>query len=70
MTIVKIIAVKNVGRLIQFLTKPKMLVSDPFGGSSTTGATAEKVGRRWAAVEPNVDYITASRGRSNGKLKA
>jgi DNA modification methylase len=69
MTIAKIIAIKNVGRLIKFLTTPKMLVSDPFGGSNTTGA-AEKLGRRWASVEPNVDYITASRGRSNGKLKA
>jgi DNA modification methylase len=69
MTIAKIIATKNVGRLIKFLTKPRMLVSDPFGGSHTTGA-AETLGRRWAAVEPNVAYITASRGRSNGKLKS
>ena len=34
---------------IKFLTKPKMLVLDPFGGSNTTGAAAEKLGRRWIA---------------------
>jgi site-specific DNA-methyltransferase (cytosine-N4-specific) len=55
---------------IKFLTKPRMLVFDPFGGSNTTGAAAEKLGRRWVAVEPNEDYITASRGRFNGKLIA
>jgi site-specific DNA-methyltransferase (cytosine-N4-specific) len=55
---------------IKFLTKPKMLVFDPFGGSNTTGAAAEKLGRRWVAIEPNADYIVGSRGRFNGSLHA
>jgi site-specific DNA-methyltransferase (cytosine-N4-specific) len=53
---------------IKFLTKPYMLVLDPFGGSNTTGAAAEKLGRRWIAIEPNDEYIAASRGRFNGNL--
>jgi site-specific DNA-methyltransferase (cytosine-N4-specific) len=53
---------------IKFLTKPDMLVLDPFGGSNTTGAAAEKLGRRWIAIEPNQDYIATSRGRFNGNL--
>ncbi|MGP8248072.1 MAG: DNA-methyltransferase [Bryobacteraceae bacterium] len=53
---------------IKFLTKPDMLVLDPFGGSNTTGAAAEKLGRRWIAIEPNDDYIAGSRGRFNGNL--
>jgi site-specific DNA-methyltransferase (cytosine-N4-specific) len=48
---------------IKFLTKPKMLVMDPFGGSNTTGAAAEKLGRRWVAIEPNASYAEGSRGR-------
>ena len=53
---------------IKFLTKPDMLVLDPFGGSNTTAAAAEKLGRRWIVVEPNDDYISGSRGRFNGSL--
>lgn len=53
---------------IKFLTKPDMLVLDPFGGSNTTGAAAEKLGRRWIAIEPNDDYIAGSRGRFNGNI--
>ncbi|HWQ54042.1 MAG TPA: site-specific DNA-methyltransferase [Bryobacteraceae bacterium] len=53
---------------IKFLTKPDMLVLDPFGGSNTTGAAAEKLGRRWISIEPNKDYISGSRGRFNGNL--
>lgn len=48
---------------IRFLTEPEDLVLDPFAGSNTTGATAEKLGRRWVAIEPNADYIRGSRGR-------
>jgi DNA modification methylase len=53
---------------IKFLTRPDMLVLDPFGGSNTTGAAAEKLGRRWISIEPNDDYIAGSRGRFNGNL--
>jgi DNA modification methylase len=55
---------------IKFLTKPGMLVLDPFGGSNTTGAAAEKLGRQWIAIEPNDDYIAGSRGRFNGNILA
>ncbi len=48
---------------IKFLTKPKELVLDPFAGSNTTGAAAEKLGRRWLAIEPNQSYLEGSRGR-------
>lgn len=48
---------------IKFLTKPKKLVLDPFAGSNTTGAAAEKLGRRWLAIEPNQSYLEGSRGR-------
>lgn len=48
---------------IQFLTDPGDLVLDPFGGSNTTGAAAENLQRRWAAIEMNRAYIDGSRGR-------
>ena len=48
---------------IEMLTKQDDLVLDPFGGSNTTGAVAERLGRRWVAVEPNGDYVTGSKGR-------
>lgn len=48
---------------IRFLTKPRQLVLDPFGGSNTTGAAAERLKRRWLAIEPNLDYIRGSKGR-------
>ena len=48
---------------IKFLTEPKMLVLDPFAGSNTTGAAAEKLGRHWFAIEPNESYLEGSRGR-------
>lgn len=53
---------------IKFLTKPDMLVLDPFAGSNTTGAAAEKLGRRWIAIEPQDDYISGSKGRFNGNI--
>lgn len=48
---------------VQFLTDSGDLVLDPFAGSNTTGATAESMGRRWLAIEPQEDYILGSRGR-------
>jgi site-specific DNA-methyltransferase (cytosine-N4-specific) len=48
---------------IKFLTSPGDLVLDPFGGSNTTGAAAEKLSRRWVCIEPVLDYIEGSRGR-------
>lgn len=48
---------------IKFLTAKNGLVLDPFGGSNTTGAAAEVLGRRWLSIEPNDDYVMGSRGR-------
>ena len=48
---------------VKMLTDPGDLVLDPFGGSNSTGATAEELGRRWIAVEPNREYVAGSMGR-------
>ena len=48
---------------IKFLTDTNDLVFDPFAGSNTTGAAAEKLGRKWVGVEPDPAYIAGSLGR-------
>jgi site-specific DNA-methyltransferase (cytosine-N4-specific) len=48
---------------VRFLTSPKDIVFDPFGGSNTTGAVAESLRRRWVTVEANEEYIQGSVGR-------
>lgn len=48
---------------IRFLTTPGDIVLDPFAGSNTTGAVAERLGRKWLAVEPIRDYLEGSRAR-------
>ena len=48
---------------IQLLTDPGDLVFDPFGGSNTTGATAESLNRRWLTIEPTESYVKGSIGR-------
>jgi DNA modification methylase len=52
---------------VEFLTNPGALVLDPFAGSNTTGAVAEKMKRRWICVEAEEKYVEGSRGRF-GKL--
>jgi site-specific DNA-methyltransferase (cytosine-N4-specific) len=47
---------------IKFLTKEDDIVLDPFGGSNTTGATAEKLNRRWITIETDEDYAKGSLG--------
>ena len=54
---------KLVEFFIQFLTDPGDLVLDPFAGSNTTGAVAERLRRKWLSIEANKDYIKASRSR-------
>lgn len=51
------------GFFIQFLTEPGDLVLDPFGGSNTTGAAAEMLGRRWVSVEAIEGFAEGSKGR-------
>lgn len=48
---------------INFLTEPGDIVLDPFAGSNTTGAAAERLGRRWVGFEVMDDYVSGSRGR-------
>jgi len=48
---------------IRFLTSPRNLVLDPFGGSNVTGSVAEQLKRRWITVEANGHYILGSLGR-------
>jgi len=47
---------------IKFLTDPGDIVLDPFGGSNTTGAAAEILGRQWITIEANRSYVLGSRG--------
>ena len=51
---------------INFLTTPGDLVFDPFGGSCTTGKSAEMLKRKWVCTEQNLEYLTGARGRFNG----
>jgi site-specific DNA-methyltransferase (cytosine-N4-specific) len=45
---------------IKFLTDPGDLVLDVFAGSNTSGRTAERLGRRWLAIDCDRDYVTGS----------
>jgi DNA modification methylase len=51
---------------VKFLTVPGNLVLDPFAGSNTTGAVAERLKRRWIAIEPDAKYAAGSKGRFLG----
>jgi DNA modification methylase len=48
---------------ISLCTDKGDLVFDPFAGSNTTGASSEKLGRRWLTVEANPKYAAAGIGR-------
>jgi len=48
---------------IKFLTTPGDLVLDPFGGSCTTGKSAEELKRKWICTEQNKDYLLGAKGR-------
>ena len=48
---------------IKLLTDEGDLVLDPFAGSNTTGAVAEKLQRRWIAIEEVEEYLRASKFR-------
>lgn len=45
---------------IKFLTSEGDLVVDIFGGSNTTGMTAEGLNRRWKTFEISQEYVAAS----------
>jgi len=48
---------------VKMLTNEDDVVLDFFAGSNTTGAVAEKLQRRWLAMELSEDYLSASRFR-------
>lgn len=48
---------------IKLLTDEGDLVVDPFAGSNTAGAVAERLGRRWIAAELVEEYLEASKFR-------
>ena len=48
---------------INFLTDEKDLILDPFAGSNVTGEVAERIGRRWIAMELVESYVISSRLR-------
>lgn len=49
--------------LIRFLTREGMLVADPFSGSMTTAAVAERLGRRWIGTDIMADYVLGGMSR-------
>jgi DNA modification methylase len=51
---------------IKFLTRRGDLVLDPFAGSNMTGHIAEKLGRRWLAIDQVEQYVEGSLGRFLG----
>jgi len=48
---------------IRLLTDENDIVVDPFAGSNTLGMVAEKLGRRWVAMEMEEEYLQASKFR-------
>lgn len=50
-------------RIIKSCTEEKMLVLDPFCGSSTTGVAAKKLNRQYIGVDNCKEYIDLSRQR-------
>lgn len=48
---------------IKLLTDDGDLVLDPFAGSNTCGAVAERLGRRWLSMELLDEYVEASKFR-------
>jgi modification methylase len=50
-------------RVLMATTNPGDTVLDPFFGTGTTGAVAEKLGRRWIGIERDKDYARAAEER-------
>ena len=55
--------------VINLTTEEGDLVLDPFAGSNTTGAVAEKLKRRWISFEIEENYLKGSRFRFNQPIK-
>ena len=50
-------------RVLLATTKPGDLVLDPFFGTGTTGAVAQRLGRRWIGIERDAEYAALARQR-------
>ncbi len=50
-------------RILIGTTNPGDVVLDPFFGTGTTGAVAERLGRRWIGIERERDYVLAAEER-------
>lgn len=50
-------------RILLATTSRGEVVLDPFFGTGTTGAVAEKLGRRWIGIERDKDYVKAAEER-------
>jgi modification methylase len=50
-------------RILIASTNPGDVVLDPFFGTGTTGAVAERLGRRWIGIERERDYVLAAEER-------
>ena len=48
---------------IRLCTEPGDTVLDPFAGSNMTGEAAQRLGRRWVAIELSKDYLEGSKFR-------
>ncbi len=53
---------------IKFLTEYDDVVLDPFAGSNTSGMVAERLERRWIAVDTDESYLEASKFRFDTTL--
>ncbi len=51
---------------VKLLTDEGDLIVDPFAGSNTAGAVAERLGRRWIAMELVEEYLDSSKFRFAG----
>jgi DNA modification methylase len=50
-------------RVILASSNPGDIILDPFFGTGTTGAVAQKLGRRWIGIERDSEYIAAAKQR-------
>ena len=55
---------------IKYLSREDDLVADPFAGSFTTAAIAEKLNRRWIGIERIRQYIEGAAFRFGAPLPA
>ncbi len=54
---------------IRLLTNEGDIILDPFAGSNTTGAVAERLARQWIAIESVEEYLQASKFRFTEQIR-